>query len=98
MNRQDGKSWDEVAKLRRIEQARQNTRILAACGVVSCWGITFVTLSFSLAIDPEFYQAIPVEWTLFYSPMMVLLICSSIAVTVMYIALRFYHRGRPLYK
>ena len=96
VNSKNGKSWDDVAKRRRSEQSRQNTRVYASCGMVCCWGITLVTILFSLAITPEFYEAIPVEWTLFYSPIIVLFICSSIAVTVLYLALGVYHRNHPL--
>ncbi|MHA2080610.1 MAG: hypothetical protein ACW99H_05640, partial [Candidatus Thorarchaeota archaeon] len=96
VNCKKGKSWDDVAKRRRSEQSRQNTRVLATCGMVCCWGITLVTLSFSLAITPEYYQAIPVEWTQFYTPIIVLFIFSSIAVTVLYLALGVVHRKHPL--
>ena len=96
MNSKQGKSWEDVAKRRRSEQSRQNTRVYATCGMVGCWGITLVTLSFSLAIEEPFYQEIPVEWTMFFSPVIVLFVCSSIAVTVLYLALGVYHRNRPL--
>ncbi len=96
MNSKNGKSWDDVAKRRRSEQSRQNTRVLANLGMVCCWGITLVTLLFSLAIEEPFNQEIPVEWTLFFSPIIVLFICSSIAVTVLYLALGVVYRNRPL--
>ena len=97
MNNQEGSTWDDVAKRRKSEQSRHNTRVLATCGVASCWGFTLVTIALSLVISPEFYQEIPIEWNLFYNPLIMMLIISSIAVTLLYIALRVYHGKRPLH-
>ncbi|MFW9849313.1 MAG: hypothetical protein ACFFF4_09235 [Candidatus Thorarchaeota archaeon] len=98
MSGQKEKSWDDVAKNRRTEQARNSTRVLLSMFTFSAWGITFVYGWFLGSHEgyAELYHTIVTEWTIFNMSMIGMMINLSIMLTIIYILMRIYYRLHPL--
>ncbi|TFG11612.1 hypothetical protein EU537_11895 [Candidatus Thorarchaeota archaeon] len=80
--------WKERKKEHEKEKSRQFCRTIANLGFITCWGMAIHAIWFLVSHEgwAQFYNPnqVPIEWTIFNTLMIQLIILSAVAVTILY--------------